>query len=65
MAFRLIKPEWVRPDGQRPTSQAFQDHRRSEAMSVYLEDEIHVGGHGILPIDGQLISPLAVTKAPH
>lgn len=24
-----------------------------------------VGGHEILPIDGQLISPLAVTKAPH
>lgn len=25
----------------------------------------HVGGHEILPIDGQLISPLAVTEVPH
>jgi hypothetical protein len=24
-----------------------------------------VGGHGKIPIDGQLISPLAVTKTPH
>jgi hypothetical protein len=44
VAFRLIKPEWVKPDGQRPTSQAFQDHPRSGAMSVYLEDEIHEAG---------------------
>lgn len=30
-----------------------------------IEELVFVGGHGKIPIDGQLISPLAVMKSPH
>jgi hypothetical protein len=43
-------------------------HAQSEARQKAIADafgEAVVGGHGILPSDGQLISPLAVMKSPH
>jgi transposase len=44
--------------GQVITSWSHHGLVRSEAAFA-------VGGHEILPIDGQLISPLAVTEVPH
>jgi hypothetical protein len=41
-AFRMLRPDWIKVvNGQRrPSSQAFQDRSESNAMSVYLEDDI-------------------------
>jgi hypothetical protein len=44
LVYRLIKPEWVTPDGSRPKSQAFSDHRDDGALSVFLSDEMDAEG---------------------
>jgi hypothetical protein len=45
-AYRLIRPDWMKPglSPPRPSSQAFQDHPRSGAMSAYLGDAIQAAG---------------------
>ena len=44
LVYRLIKPEWIAPDGTRPKSQAFSDHPEDGALSVFLSDEMEAGG---------------------
>jgi hypothetical protein len=42
--YRLVRPDWIKADGERPTSQAFADHPSDGAMSVYLADEMERAG---------------------
>jgi hypothetical protein len=44
LLYRLIRPDWVMPDGGRPKSQAFSDHPADGALSMFLSDEMEAAG---------------------
>lgn len=44
LLYRLIRPDWVAPDGNRPKSQAFSDHPADGALSMFLSDEMEAAG---------------------
>jgi hypothetical protein len=48
-ALRLVRPDWMKVElvPPRPSSQAFQDRPESQAMSVYLADDIVAAGRSI------------------
>src|SRR5262249_7478461 len=44
LLYRMIRPDWVVPDGSRPKSQAFSDHPQDGALSAFLSDEMEAAG---------------------